>query len=89
MHLTWYCCNKKGVYRKTLNRVGVKLIFYKMKNLNLENFGVQEMDTEEINEIHGGVVPIVLGAIALGISAGIGGMAAGYHIGKAWYYLTH
>ena len=60
-----------------------------MKKLELQNFGVLELDAQEMKEIDGGIVPIVLAAIALGIAAGAAGMAAGNYIGKAWYHFTH
>ncbi|MBO0340895.1 class IIb bacteriocin, lactobin A/cerein 7B family [Flagellimonas profundi] len=52
---------------------------------NLENFGVLELDAQELNQIKGGVWPII--AAACGIA--IAGMAAGYYAGKAYYYSTH
>jgi len=59
-----------------------------MKKLELESFGVQEMDAKEMKMTDGGN-PIVLGAIGIGIAMGAAGMAAGYYIGKAWYHSTH
>ncbi|SOD19882.1 hypothetical protein [Pedobacter xixiisoli] len=37
-----------------INRIFNLKIFKKIKNLNLENIGVQELDAKEMNEINGG-----------------------------------
>ena len=39
-----------------------------MKKLNLESFGVQEMNTKEMAEVQGGFLGFLLGAAAVGIA---------------------
>jgi lactobin A/cerein 7B family class IIb bacteriocin len=34
-----------------------------MKNLNLENFGVQEMDAREMENVDGGILPLLALAV--------------------------
>ena len=45
--------NTKGIL-KTLNRVGNNMKFINMKNLELENFGLQELNQNEMEGIDGG-----------------------------------
>ncbi|MBR9855100.1 MAG: class IIb bacteriocin, lactobin A/cerein 7B family [Algicola sp.] len=52
---------------------------------SLESFGVCELTTHELDQIKGGIWPIVAAACGIAIAA----MAAGYYSGKAYYYLTH
>lgn len=56
-----------------------------MKNLKLENFGVQEMDAKEMEEKNGGILPIIalfiithlaMGAMAIGAYNGYKAAAA-------------
>ncbi|WP_426325985.1 class IIb bacteriocin, lactobin A/cerein 7B family [Pedobacter sp. R-06] len=56
-----------------------------MKNLKLESFGVQELDAKEMEEMNGGILPLL--AAAVGICAGA--YVISYGAGKAYYYLTH
>jgi len=50
-----------------------------MKNLDLNKYGVQEMNAEEIRETDGGIFfEIVIAAAALGVAV----FALGYTIGK-------
>jgi len=45
---------------------------FKMKNFDLNNYGVQEMNAVEIREIDGGALFITIGMIAVGsIMAGV------------------
>lgn len=66
----------------------IKFKLNEMKKLELGNFGVQELDAKCMKDTEGGN-PIVIAAVALGITMGAAGMAAGYYIGKAWYHSTH
>ena len=34
-----------------------------MKNLDLNNYGVQEMNAEEMNNVDGGLHPVIVGAL--------------------------
>lgn len=52
---------------------------------NLENFGVLEIDSNELELIDGGVWPIIAAAAGLTIAT----VAVGNAAGKAYYYLTH
>lgn len=56
-----------------------------MNTLDLNGFGVQEMDAKEMEVIDGGIIPV----LALLVASTTMGMAAGYYAGKAYYYFTH
>jgi len=50
-----------------------------MKNLQLESFGVQEMDAKEMNELNGGILPII--ALFIITDLAMGAMAIGAYNG--------
>lgn len=54
--------------------------FYKMKNL--EQFDLQALDANELEEVQGGLIFLAVG-IAIGFAAGLGaGIAIGRHLAK-------
>ena len=52
---------------------------------NLENYGVLEMNTQEIREIEGGIFAEIIAACAILTAS----YTIGYGIGYAAYELTH
>lgn len=48
-----------------------------MKNLNLENYNVAEMDAAEMKSVDGGIIPVIV------ILVGVCFLAAGFIIGLA------
>ncbi|MEN8118977.1 MAG: class IIb bacteriocin, lactobin A/cerein 7B family [Bacteroidota bacterium] len=53
-----------------------------MKNLDLEQMGVQEMDAVEIKEVDGGIWPYLIGAlVGYALSADLGDIADAYNEG--------
>ncbi|SHL65210.1 class IIb bacteriocin, lactobin A/cerein 7B family [Flavobacterium chilense] len=52
---------------------------------NLEEFNLIELKNEELLEVEGGILDILVSAVALAGAV----YGAGYVCGKAYYYATH
>ena len=50
--------------------------------MNLENLNLVELNTQEVQEVEGGILPVILGCISI-VGAGY---YAGEKIGRALYY---
>ncbi|WP_437919932.1 class IIb bacteriocin, lactobin A/cerein 7B family [Sphingobacterium sp. LRF_L2] len=53
-----------------------------MEALKLNQFGVEELDSRELTEVEGGVIPPLIIAGAIYAGAALGGAATGYGLYK-------